>query len=69
MSGTVDAIICVGCLVKGDTMHFEYIAQTVATGLMSVQLQTSVPRQRGDLFQSFFLRESLGCGCAVSYAL
>lgn len=25
LSGTVDAIICAGVLIKGDTMHFEYI--------------------------------------------
>lgn len=43
LSGTVDAILCLGCLVKGDTMHFEYIADTVSSGLMSVQLATNVP--------------------------
>jgi len=43
LSATVDAIICVGCLIKGETSHYEYIADTVSTGLMSVQLQTSVP--------------------------
>ena len=43
LSQTVDAVICVGCLVKGDTMHFEYISQATASGIMNVQLQTSVP--------------------------
>mmetsp|Transcript_72 Transcript_72/g.128 ORF Transcript_72/g.128 Transcript_72/m.128 type:complete len:239 (+) Transcript_72:26-742(+) len=43
LSGTVDAILCLGCLIKGDTLHFEYIADSVSSGLMSVQLQTSVP--------------------------
>ena len=43
LSGRVDAIVCVGCLIKGDTLHFEHIAEAVASGLMSVQLQTSVP--------------------------
>ncbi|KAJ8600181.1 hypothetical protein CTAYLR_001954 [Chrysophaeum taylorii] len=43
LSGTVDSIICLGCLIKGETMHFEYIADTVSSGLMSVQLSTSVP--------------------------
>lgn len=43
MSGRVDAIVCVGCLIKGETMHFEHIAETVASGLMSVQLNTNVP--------------------------
>ena len=43
MSGTVDAIICAGVLIKGDTMHFEYIADTVAKGIMNVGIQTSTP--------------------------
>jgi 6,7-dimethyl-8-ribityllumazine synthase len=43
MSGTVDAIICTGVLIKGDTMHFEYIADTVAKGIMNVGIQTSTP--------------------------
>jgi len=43
LSGTVDAIVCVGCLIKGDTQHFEYISNAVSVGLMNVGLQTSVP--------------------------
>ena len=41
MSGTVDAIVCVGVLIKGKTMHFEYISDTVAKGIMNTGLQTS----------------------------
>ena len=36
LSGTVDAIVCVGVLIKGDTMHFEFIADAVAKGLIIV---------------------------------
>jgi len=43
LSGTVDAIICVGVLVKGDTMHFEYIADAVSKGIMNVGMSTNVP--------------------------
>lgn len=43
MSGTVDAIVTAGVLIKGDTMHFEYIADTVSSGIMSVNLQTNLP--------------------------
>lgn len=43
LSGTVDAVLCLGCLIKGESMHFEYIADTVSSGLMSVQLSTNVP--------------------------
>lgn len=37
------AIIAIGVLIKGETMHFEYIANAVSTGLMRVQLDTKVP--------------------------
>jgi 6,7-dimethyl-8-ribityllumazine synthase len=43
LSGTVDAIIAVGVLIKGETMHFEYIANAVSVGLMNVALQCSTP--------------------------
>jgi 6,7-dimethyl-8-ribityllumazine synthase len=38
-----DAIIAIGVLIKGETMHFEYIADSVSQGLMRVQLETGVP--------------------------
>lgn len=38
-----DAIIAVGVLIKGETMHFEYIAESVSHGLMRVQLDNNVP--------------------------
>ena len=42
-SKRVDVIICLGCLIKGDTMHFEYIADATAKGIMRVSLDTSMP--------------------------
>lgn len=38
-----DAVIAVGVLIKGESMHFEYIADAVSHGLMKVQLETGVP--------------------------
>lgn len=38
-----DAIIAIGVLIKGESMHFEYIADAVSHGLMRVQLDTGVP--------------------------
>jgi 6,7-dimethyl-8-ribityllumazine synthase len=43
LSGTVDAIICTGVLIKGETLHFEYIADAVSKGIMNVAIQTSTP--------------------------
>ncbi len=42
-SGLYDAVITLGCLIKGDTMHFEYIAGAVAQGIMQVSTATGVP--------------------------
>jgi len=38
-----DAIIAIGVLIKGETMHFEYISESVSHGLMRVGLDTGVP--------------------------
>lgn len=42
-SKRVDVIICLGCLIKGETMHFEVIAQATADGLMRVGMDSYVP--------------------------
>lgn len=38
-----DAVICLGCVVQGETRHFDFICDQVASGIMQVQLQYSVP--------------------------
>ncbi|KAL8706435.1 MAG: hypothetical protein Q9201_000490 [Fulgogasparrea decipioides] len=38
-----DAIIAIGVLIKGETMHFEYIADATSHGLMRVQLDSGAP--------------------------
>jgi 6,7-dimethyl-8-ribityllumazine synthase len=42
-SGLYDAVITLGCLIKGETMHFEYIAGAVSHGIMQVSTTTGVP--------------------------
>lgn len=39
----LDAVICLGCVIKGDTSHDEYINQAVATGLTNLSLTASKP--------------------------
>ena len=41
--GPFDAVIAIGVLIKGSTMHFEYICESVSHALMRVQLDTGVP--------------------------
>jgi 6,7-dimethyl-8-ribityllumazine synthase len=48
-SGEYDAIICLGCLIKGDTMHFEYIAEAASHGIMQAAAATGVPMAFGVL--------------------
>jgi 6,7-dimethyl-8-ribityllumazine synthase len=48
-SGQFAAIICLGCLIKGDTMHFEYIAEAASHGIMQAGLDTGVPMAFGVL--------------------
>jgi 6,7-dimethyl-8-ribityllumazine synthase len=42
-AGRFDAIILPRCLIKGDTMHFEYIADAATRGIADVGLATGVP--------------------------
>ncbi len=42
-SGRYDAVIALGCVIRGDTAHFEYVAGPAAQGILSAQLETEVP--------------------------
>lgn len=48
-SGRVDAVVCLGCLIKGETPHFDYIASAVAQGIMSASLAQGIPMAFGVL--------------------
>jgi len=39
----IDAVICLGCVVRGDTPHFEFICQAVAQGITEVGLKYNKP--------------------------
>jgi len=41
--GKRDAVICLGCLIQGETKHDEYIASAVASGIMQLGLMSGVP--------------------------
>lgn len=46
-NGKFDAIICLGCLIRGDTPHFDYICAEVTKGIAQVGMQTGVPATFG----------------------
>ncbi len=42
-SGRFDAVIAIGCVIRGDTPHFDYICQGVTQGLAELNLRGNVP--------------------------
>jgi 6,7-dimethyl-8-ribityllumazine synthase len=38
-----DAVICVGCVLRGETSHYEYVCTEVARGIQLAQMDTGVP--------------------------
>lgn len=48
-SGRYDAIVCLGCVIRGATPHYEYIATEVTKGIASLTLEQEVPISFGVL--------------------
>jgi 6,7-dimethyl-8-ribityllumazine synthase len=44
-----DAVVCLGCLIRGATPHFEYISSAVSNGLIAAAAATGVPISFGVL--------------------
>lgn len=42
-AGKVDGIICVGCVIRGSTPHFDYVSAEVSKGIAQVGMQSKVP--------------------------
>ena len=38
-----DAIIVIGCVIRGETAHFDYVCQSVTSGVTSLNLQAKIP--------------------------
>jgi len=43
LARTHDAVVCLGCVIKGDTAHFEHVASQAAAGIQRVALDTGRP--------------------------
>lgn len=48
-TGEFDAVICIGCVIKGETMHFEYIANAACQGIAQAATATGIPMALGVL--------------------
>jgi 6,7-dimethyl-8-ribityllumazine synthase len=42
-TGRFDALICIGCVIRGETSHYEYVCSETARGIQLAQLDTGVP--------------------------
>jgi 6,7-dimethyl-8-ribityllumazine synthase len=42
-SGSFDAVVCVGAVIRGDTPHFDFVAAEVSKGIASVSLESGIP--------------------------
>lgn len=48
-SGTVDAVVAIGVVIRGETTHYELVSENCAHGIMRVQISTGVPIGMGVL--------------------
>ncbi|MDL2262358.1 6,7-dimethyl-8-ribityllumazine synthase [Bacteroidales bacterium OttesenSCG-928-I21] len=39
----VDAVICLGCVIQGDTRHFDFVCSGVTQGIMELNISTGIP--------------------------
>jgi 6,7-dimethyl-8-ribityllumazine synthase len=42
-TGCCDSIVCIGCVLRGETSHYDYVAGETARGIQLAQLDTGVP--------------------------
>jgi 6,7-dimethyl-8-ribityllumazine synthase len=48
-NGRFDAVVCLGCIIRGETPHFDYIAAAVAHGITAAAGETGIPMSFGVL--------------------
>ncbi|MDP9068850.1 MAG: 6,7-dimethyl-8-ribityllumazine synthase [Actinomycetota bacterium] len=48
-SGEVDAIVCLGAVIRGETAHFDYVASHASNGIGAIALETGLPIANGIL--------------------
>ena len=42
-TGAFDAVICIGCVLRGETSHYDYVCSEAARGIMLAQMDSGVP--------------------------
>ena len=64
-TGEFDAVICIGCVIKGETMHFEYIASATCQGISEAALATGVPIALGVLTTGYVFTATIAAAGAL----
>jgi 6,7-dimethyl-8-ribityllumazine synthase len=62
------AVVCLGCVIRGDTPHFDYVAGEAARGIMQVSVDESLPVIFGVLTTNTEQQALDRCGGAHSHA-
>ncbi len=60
----IDGIICLGCIIQGETRHFEFIAQAVANGITQLGINKKIPVVFGVLTTDTYLQAKERAGGA-----
>ncbi len=63
-NGKYDAIICLGCVIRGETSHYDYICQSCAMGLETLSMDTGIPIIFGVLTTENIEQAEARCGGA-----
>lgn len=42
-TGRCDSIVCIGCVLRGETSHYDYVASETARGILLAQMDTGIP--------------------------
>lgn len=63
---SIDAVVAIGCLIKGETMHFEYINEAVCQAIMRLGQDTGIPVIFGVLACLTEAQASLRAGLSVN---
>ncbi|MBQ1328378.1 MAG: 6,7-dimethyl-8-ribityllumazine synthase [Eubacterium sp.] len=48
-SGNYDAVICLGCVIRGETSHYDYVCNEVSKGIAQIELESGIPVMFGIL--------------------
>ena len=61
-TGTFDAVICLGVVIRGETPHFDYVAGQAAAGIMQASMDTGIPVMFGVVTANTVEQAEARCG-------